>query len=228
MKTQKDPFPLHPPALRVGAVLLAAGSASRMGGRPKCLLQWDGQSLIVRQIGAWRAAGITDIVVVLGHYAPAIAAVLHGLAVQVVHNPHPEEGQASSLRIGLQASAQAFPRAKGYLIGLADQPLITALDITALLQAHQHRPAGCTFTQAQVAGQPGNPVVFTPEVRDALLAASGEWGGRQWQQAHPEQVYRWPCDNEHYTMDLDSPEDVQAFTLRTGRDLVWPAPGGTP
>jgi CTP:molybdopterin cytidylyltransferase MocA len=212
----------------VAAVMLAAGSATRMGGRPKCLLQWDGQSLIVRQIGAWRAAGITDIVVVLGHYAPAIAAVLHGLSVQVVHNPHPEEGQASSLRIGLQASAQACPHAQGYLIGLADQPLITASDITDLLQAHQERPAGCTFTQARVAGQPGNPVVFTPEVREALLAASGEWGGRQWQQAHPEQVYRWASGNAHYTMDLDSPEDVQAFTLRTGRDLVWPAPGGTP
>ena len=71
-------------------------------------------------------------------------------------------------------------------------------------------------------------MVFTPEVRDALLAASGEWGGRQWQQAHPEQVYRWASGNAHYTMDLDSPEDVQAFTLRTGRDLVWPAPVGTP
>jgi CTP:molybdopterin cytidylyltransferase MocA len=212
----------------MAAVMLAAGSATRMGGLPKSLLLCDGQSLIQRQIGAWRAAGITHIVVVVGHYAPAIAAVLQGLSVQVVHNPRPEEGQASSLRVGLQASAQACPHARGYLIGLADQPLITAADITDLLQAHQQRPAGCTFTQAQVAGQPGNPVVFTPEVRDALLAANGEWGGRQWQQAHPEQVFRWANDNAHYTMDLDSPEDVQAFTLRTGRDLVWPASLGTP
>ena len=215
---------LPEPPSSVAAVMLAAGSATRMGGLPKSLLQWNGQSLIVRQIGAWRAAGITHIVVVLGHYAPAIAAVLQGLPVQVVHNPHPEEGQASSLRVGLQAC----PHAQGYLIGLADQPLITAPDITELLQAHQDRPVGCTFTQAQVAGQPGNPVVFTPEVREALLAASGEWGGRQWQQAHPEQVYRWKSGNDHYTTDLDTPEDVKAFTLRTGRDLVWPALQGTP
>jgi len=215
---------LPEPPSSVAAVMLAAGSATRMGGLPKSLLQWDGQSLIQRQIGAWRAAGITHIVVVLGHYAPAIAAVLQGLPVQVVHNPHPEEGQASSLRVGLQAC----PHAQGYLIGLADQPLITAPDITELLQAHQDRPAGCTFTQAQVAGQPGNPVVFTPEVREALLAASGEWGGRQWLQTHPEQVYRWQSDNDHYTTDLDTPEDVKAFTLRTGRDLVWPASLGTP
>ena len=76
MKTQKDTFPSHTPALRTAAVLLAAGSASRMGGQPKCLLQLDGRSLIVRQIQALQAVGLNDIVVVLGHYSPAIAAVV--------------------------------------------------------------------------------------------------------------------------------------------------------
>jgi len=224
MKTQKDTFPLHTPALRVGAVLLAAGSASRMGGQPKCLLQLDGASLIERQIHALLEAGVSDIVVVLGFYAGEIAASVQHLPVRVVHNPQPETGQASSLRMGLAAwDATAQSTLEAYYIGLADQPLIGQSEITALLDAHQQRPTGCDFTQPLVEGLPGNPVVFTPQVRQDLLQATGEWGGRQWQKAHAHQVYRWTTANPHYRIDLDSPEDLQAFTLRTGRALHWPA-----
>jgi CTP:molybdopterin cytidylyltransferase MocA len=216
--------PLQLKPLHTAAVLLAAGSASRMGGQPKCLLQLDGASLIERQISALRAAGITDIVVVLGHYAAAIEAALHHLPIRIVHNPHPDAGQATSLRIGLTAVAQGEPTAfDAYYIGLADQPLIGQSEIADLLAAHQQRPAGCEFTQPRVEGLPGNPVVFTPQVRQDLLQATGEWGGRQWQQAHADQVYPWATANPHYRIDLDSPEDLQAFTLRTGRALHWPA-----
>jgi CTP:molybdopterin cytidylyltransferase MocA len=221
-KTASTPTPAP---LRVGAVLLAAGSASRMGGQPKCLLQLDGISLIERQISALLAAGVSDIVVVLGHYAAAIAAAVQPLPVRIVHNPQPDEGQASSLRIGLAAyETTGFD---AHYIGLADQPLIGPDEITDLLAAHQQRPAGCEFTQPLVDGLPGNPVVFTPLVRRDLLQASGEWGGRQWQKAHAGQVYRWATANPHYRIDLDSPEDLQAFTLRTGRALHWPTPAGS-
>jgi CTP:molybdopterin cytidylyltransferase MocA len=223
MKSLKDTHPLHAPPLRVGAVLLAAGSASRMGGQPKCLLQLDGTSLIERQISALIAAGVSDIVVVLGHYADVIAAAVRHFPVRIVHNLHPDEGQASSLRMGLAAwEATAQHEFDAYYIGLADQPLIGTGEITDLLAAHQQRPAGCEFTQPLVDGLPGNPVVFTPQVRQDLLQATGEWGGRQWQKAHADQVYRWATANPHYRIDLDSPEDLKSFTLRTGRALHWP------
>jgi CTP:molybdopterin cytidylyltransferase MocA len=208
---------------RVGAVLLAAGSASRMGLMPKCLLQLEGLSLIRRQIDAFHSAGAVEVVVVLGHYANEIETAIQGLDVRVVRNPHPEEGQASSLRMGLAAwPEKASISMDAYCIGLADQPLVGAHEITDLMQAHVHRPAGCEFTQPIVEGLPGNPVMFSDSVRQDLLAASGESGGRQWQQAHPTQVYRWGTPNAHYRIDLDSPEDIRAFTLRTGRELLWP------
>jgi hypothetical protein len=31
------------------------------------------------------------------------------------------------------------------------------------------------------------------------------------------------CDNNHYIIDLDTPQDVLAFTERTGIELTWPA-----
>jgi molybdenum cofactor cytidylyltransferase len=197
-----------------------------MGHLPKCLLQLEGTSLIRRQIDAFRSAGVAQVVVVLGHYARDIETALAGLDVRVVRNPHPEEGQASSLRLGLAAwSEKESFFTDNYCIGLADQPLVGAHEIRALMDAHHHRPAGCAFTQPLVEGLPGNPVMFSDSVRHDLLAASGESGGRQWQQAHPDKVHRWATPNAHYRMDLDSPEDIRAFTLRTGRELLWsPAP----
>ncbi len=228
MKSLNKTSPLKPDLQRVGAVLLAAGLATRMGGQPKCLLRLDGINLIERQISALLDAGITDSVVVLGHNAAAIEAAVQHLPVRIVYNPQPDAGQASSLRTGLAAITQGeLVGFDTYYIGLADQPLIGPGEITALLAAHQQRPAGCEFTQPLVDGLPGNPVVFTPQVRQDLLQATGEWGGRQWQKAHADQLYQWSTTNPNYRIDLDSPEDLQAFTLRTGRALHWPTPAAS-
>ena len=57
------------PRLRVVAVVLAAGTASRMGGRPKSLLQREGQTLLARLLTQLAQAGIDHTVLVLGHHA---------------------------------------------------------------------------------------------------------------------------------------------------------------
>jgi|SRR6267378_950177 len=53
------------------AIILAAGRARRFGdaldGRPKCLLELGGTSLLARQTESLRRAGVTDIVIVRGY-----------------------------------------------------------------------------------------------------------------------------------------------------------------
>ncbi|MFM2035390.1 MAG: Bifunctional protein GlmU [Pseudomonadota bacterium] len=104
----------------IGAVLLAAGSASRMGHRPKCLLELGGVPLIRRQLIALSGAGVDELVVVLGHYSDRIEQVVQDFPVTLVRNPDPEAGQVSSLRLGLQALS---PMLYAALTALADQPL---------------------------------------------------------------------------------------------------------
>ena len=81
----------------IGAVLLAAGSASRMGHRPKSLLELDGVPLIRRQMLALSGAGVKDIVVVLGHYADRIKEAIRELPATLVHNPDPDAGRQVKL-----------------------------------------------------------------------------------------------------------------------------------
>ena len=205
--------------IAVGAILLAAGSGSRMGHRPKSLLELGGIALIRRQIIALSGAGVDELVVVLGHHAERIALAVQEFPVTVVHNPDPDAGQVSSLRTGLQALS---PKIDTVLVALADQPLINSQDINDLIGAYKKRPTGAQVVQPEVNGQPGNPVMFSGEVREQILAGEAQLGCKQWQAAHPEQVHRWATTNQRYRTDVDTPEDIEALAARTGHRLLWP------
>jgi molybdenum cofactor cytidylyltransferase len=204
---------------RIGAVLLAAGPGSRMGHRPKSLLELDGVPLIRRQLSALSGAGIAQVVLVLGHYATRIEAAVKDWPVTRAHNLAPQAGQTSSLRLGLQALP---PELDAVVVALADQPLITAGDIGDLLKAYEERPAGTQLVQPTVDGLPGNPVMFSAQVRTQMLAAGADVGGQQWKAAHPGEVHRWVSTNSHYRQDLDTLHDIEVLGQQ-GHRLSWPA-----
>jgi molybdenum cofactor cytidylyltransferase len=203
----------------VGAVLLAAGSGSRFGGRPKSLLELGGVPLIRRQLIALSGAGVDEVVVVLGHHADAIEAAVRDFPVTLARNPSPDDGQASSVRIGLQALAGKLD---AVIVVLADQPMINAQDITALIGAFKKR-GDASMVVPRVAGEPGNPVIFEAELREQWLAGDVDAACRRWRDANPERVLWFDTDNQRYRVDIDTPEDIARFVERTGHGLRWPA-----
>ena len=156
----------------VGAVLLAAGSGSRLGGRPKSLLELGGVPLIRRQLIALSGAGVYEVVVVLGHHADAIEASVSEFPVTLARNLAPDDGQPSSVRIGLQALAGKLD---AVVIALADQPLINAQDITDLISAFKKR-GDARMVVPRVNGEPGNPVIFDAALREQWLAGDVSGG----------------------------------------------------
>ncbi len=205
--------------LVVGAVLLAAGAGSRLGGRPKSLLQLGGVPLIRRQLIALSGAGVDEVVVVLGHHADAIEAAVSEFPVTIVRNPAPDAGQASSVRTGLAALTGKLD---AVIVALADQPLVNAQDVTALIGAFKKR-GDAAMVVPRVGGEPGNPVIFEAALRDAWLAGQADAACRRWREAHPERVHWFDTDNSRYRVDIDTPDDLQRFTERTGHVLQWPA-----
>ena len=146
--------------MTVGAVLLAAGAGSRLGGRPKALLELGGVPLVMRQLVALSGAGVDEVAIVLGHHAEAIEAAVREFPITLVRNPSPDDGQASSVRIGLQALS---PKLDAVIVALADQPLINEQDITALIGAFKKRgdaamvvPRVTVARRRSPAGQPGH------------------------------------------------------------------------
>jgi molybdenum cofactor cytidylyltransferase len=206
--------------LSVAAVLMAAGAGARMGQRPKSLLELDGIALICRQIMALRQAGVDELVLVLGHHASEIGAAVKAFKVTVALNLEPEAGPVSSQRLGLQSLSG---RSDAVLMALADQPLMDSEDLLQLIQAFSQRPPGCSLLYPRVAGQPGNPVIFTAGVRAAMLACPPDVGCKQWRQTHASQSQAFETDNLHFVLDVDTPEDIARLRLASGRQLCWPA-----
>jgi CTP:molybdopterin cytidylyltransferase MocA len=206
--------------MSIGAVLLAAGAGTRMGGRPKALLQLGGVPLVLRQLIALSGAGVDELTIVLGHHAASILPVIEPFPVTLVHNPRPEEGQVSSLRLGLAA---LNPNIDAVLVALADQPLIDVQDITAVIGAFKRRPDGTSLVVPQCAGQPGNPVMFSAAVREQILAGDVNVGCRQWRRQNPAAVANFDTDNRRFILDIDTFEDIEQFERDTGHALRWPA-----
>jgi len=204
------------------AVLMAAGSASRMGYRPKCLLHLDGTPLIVRMIHALKEVGVQELMVVLGHYHESILPFIDPQQAHCVINPHPDEGQISSQRLGLQALQSGHD---AIIMALADQPLIEAQDIETLLtQFRLQAPPNEMLFPLSDSG-PGNPVIISNKVREDILSKGGSYGCRQWRAEHPQQVHAFLSDNRHFDCDLDTPQDIQALQQSSGLTLTWdPSP----
>ncbi len=84
--------------------------------------------------------------------------------VTLVRNPSPDDGQPSSVRVGLAALSAKLD---AVIVALADQPMINAQDITALIGAFKKR-GDAAMVVPRVAGEPGNPVIF-----EAACATNG-------------------------------------------------------
>ena len=202
----------------VGAVLLAAGAGSRLGHRPKSLLELGGVPLIRRQLIALSGAGVDEVVVVTGHHVEAVEAAVQDFPVTLARNPSPDDGQASSVRIGLAALSS---RLDAVMVALADQPLVNASDIGALIGAFKKRD-GAAMVVPRVGEAPGNPVIFESALRDEWLAGDVNAACRRWRDANPERVRWMDVDNPRYVIDIDTEEDLRRFAERTGHVLRWP------
>src|SRR5688572_11313808 len=121
------------PGIPATAVLLAAGSGSRLGLGPKALLPFRGRTLVEVLAGVLLAGGCRDVVVVLGADAAKVRSATDLTGHTVVENPEWKSGMGSSFRRGLAAA----PAEDHVLVALVDQPGLTAGTVARLLAAHK-------------------------------------------------------------------------------------------
>ena len=210
--------------LRVGAVLLAAGTGSRMGGVAKSLIRLQGVPLINRQLIALSGAGVDEVVVVTGFARDAVEASVSTFPVTLAHNADYALGQQSSVRVGLQALRGNFD---AVLVVLADQPLLGAADLTELIAAFKKRPAGHVVVPV-VGGQRGNPIVMDEVALADILASDTNLACRHLVERQPELVHVHTSTNTRFVTDLDTLADMAALAQRTGWRLDLPADHSLP
>ena len=189
-------------ALRVDAVVLAAGLSRRTGRMNKLLAPVDGVPMVAQVVHMALASRAARVVVVTGHESERVAAALDELPVQVVHNDEYESGLASSLRAGIDALE---PGVDGALICLADMPSVDRRVMDALVEAFD--PPGRSICVPTCDGERGNPVLWGSGFFKRIRTLSGDEGARQLLSEFADQVVEVPLDDQGILQDFDTPED---------------------
>ncbi|MDE1158566.1 MAG: NTP transferase domain-containing protein [Neorhizobium sp.] len=163
--------------LNIGAILLAAGQARRMGegGQHKLLAEFDGKPLVRRSAERMLAAGFSPSVVVTGHRQAEIEEALAGLRLDCRFNPDYASGMAGSVIAGLQG--EDIFSCDGVLIMLADMPAVTIDNLTTLANAFAEAGGRCVVRSVSQ-GKRGNPVILPRSVFDAVMRLEGDVGAR--------------------------------------------------
>ncbi len=163
--------------LSVGALMLAAGRASRMGkdGPHKLLAEFGGVPLVRRSAETLLASQASPVVAVTGHRRDEIEAAFAGLAVTSRFNPDYASGMASSLVCGLSAADLASK--DGVLVMLADMPGISPAHIDLLIKAFREAGGGVVVRSVSD-GKRGNPIILPRLAYDAVLRLEGDVGAR--------------------------------------------------
>ena len=204
------------PNLRLAVLLLAAGEGSRLGLTPKALLQKDGQSLLSHFSHAIKAFSPIEFLVVTGFYGDVIESELArlkedlDLPIEYIRNPYSELGQASSVRLGLEALKSDYDV---LLIALCDQPLVGTIEIDALLQEFKRRDQQTEVVLPMVGQQRGNPVIFSAKVISDILAIP-QMVCRPFMEQHPELVQIFTTNSEAYIADVDTESELYQFDLK--------------
>jgi molybdenum cofactor cytidylyltransferase len=188
---------------RIAAVILAAGTASRMGAN-KLLLPFDGTPMLNHAIDAALYSQVCRTVVVAGHNSAAIIRLCSEYTTHIAHNPDYIGGMASSIRVGIDALPADIDAA---LIMLGDMPYVTAMEIDRLIEAHRAAPA--SICVPQYCGRRGNPLLWPRRFFPALQQLEGDAGARSLLTDFAEHVQLVDFDSPAVLLDCDTPETFQ-------------------
>lgn len=186
----------------VGAVILAAGSSSRMGS-PKQTLQFKNNSLLRRATLAALDAQCRPVVVVTGANAELCRRELDHLDVREAFNPDWETGMASSIRVGIEGLVNMEPGIAAVVLLLCDQPHVTSDIISKLVTAHH--ATGRSVIASAYGGSFGVPALFSRRLFTELTELEGTSGAKEIIKRHVSETHflRFP-EGE---VDVDTPHD---------------------
>jgi molybdenum cofactor cytidylyltransferase len=185
--------------VKIGILLLAAGSSRRFGSDKRRALLPDGRSLLQTTLDAITASGLpAQLCLPAGYDVPSEMRSRQQLTVQAIN--HPERGMGVSLAQGMAA----LPAWDGVLIALADMPWIQAESYIAIAAALTQD----TICVPVHAGCRGNPVGFGRVFFPQLCALEGDMGARQLLRDHSARVREVAVPDAGIRRDVDTPEQL--------------------
>ena len=189
--------------LRVAGIVLAAGASRRMG-RNKMLLELEGESLVRRAARRALAAGLSPVVVVLGHEADRVRAALADLGVLIALNPDFAGPTSGSLHAALDLLGEDVGAA---VVLLGDMVHVSEAALAELMR--RARSSDAPLVVSRYGDVTAPPLLFRRALFGELLAWTGEGCGKAVVQAHKREAL-YVDRPAGVLVDVDTPEDFQA------------------
>ncbi|SJZ49327.1 molybdenum cofactor cytidylyltransferase [Enhydrobacter aerosaccus] len=203
-------------APRVAIILLAAGRSTRMGGPNKLLADAKGMPLVVHAVTAALASQATEVVVVLGHMAAEVKAVIEqaapaGSKIRFVTNPDFASGLSTSVRTGIGSLGKEIDAA---VVQLGDMPGVNAPLLDRLIAAFSP-VEGRSICVPTVGGKRGNPVLWDRRFFAEMANLAGDSGAKHLIGEHADLVCEVEMTGEAAVTDIDTPEALATWRARS-------------
>jgi molybdenum cofactor cytidylyltransferase len=156
---------------RIAAVVLAAGTSSRMG-KPKLLMPWKDHTIIEETVDQVLEAGYDSVVVVLGEFWEQVQETLGDRDVKIARNLNYRAGMSGSMKAGV---AFVDAQTTAFAIVLGDQPQIEAKTHKLVMAAYRKKKKGICAPVYE--GAYGHPVIFSMDYRTKIFGLQGDQGG---------------------------------------------------
>ncbi len=187
------------------AILLAAGESKRMGKIDKRFLLYKDEWLVSHTIQQLKESELEELVIVRNGINDFGLTIWGCGDCRVVINADYKRGMTTSIQKGVNACP---PSTLGYMICLADQPLLTAEEYNLLLRtfeiAYLENPD--TIVVPFFRGQKGNPVIFSASYQSDILAHTQMDGCKEIIQQNMQHVVKVQMPTNHTLIDIDTPE----------------------
>ena len=202
-----------------GGVILAAGESSRMG-TDKALLAWppategrtaSSETFLSAAIRSLERS--TDfVVIVAGKNSGALAPIIYSLGSSLVTNPDPDQGQFSSLQVGLR---EVMNRGRdAAIITLVDRPPAAIATVDHLRRAFEAAPSNIWAVVPEFSGKHGHPYVIGREMIEHFLQAPPTSNARDIEHQYEGRIEYVPVNDPFVVTNINTPEDYAALTAR--------------
>jgi len=203
-----------------GGVILAAGESSRMGS-DKALLAWppvaegrtpSAETFLSAAIRSLERS--TDfIVIVAGKNAHALAPIVYSLGSSLVTNPDPDQGQFSSLQVGLR---EVMNRGRdAAIITLVDRPPAAIATVEHLRRAFEAAPSNIWAVVPEFSGKHGHPYVIGREMIEHFLQAPSTGNARDIEHRYQDRIEYVSVNDPFVVTNINTPEDYAGLITKS-------------
>jgi molybdenum cofactor cytidylyltransferase len=192
---------------RIDAVILAAGSSRRLGFN-KLFVTLDGEPVLSKTLRTFMELQLGKIFVVTGFERERVEALLHGVAVSLVHNSSYDDGMSTSVR----AVLPYLETPGGLFLHLGDKPFVEKETLQHMVEAFAKRTHPIIMPLYE--GQKGHPVLIdVAAYLDEIRALEGDVALRPIIERHSQDIL-YVEGGEGILLDLDTEEDIDLLRRR--------------